>query len=864
MLRWFRRWLVPGLVVLLLGVGLWITRWTGQVKDVELRSDLLAHAEAIARAMDVAMIRELSFTPADREKPEFQRLRSQMTDYAQAAGLRGLYSMAWRGGHIVFGPENYATNDPMASAPGTVYEKPSPQDIAVFRNGQSQTIGPQTDEYGTFVSAVAPVRDPHTGEVLLVVGVDMEARDWYRAVHRARLVPILSTLILLIPILVGYRAMRWRSGLPQERRWRLRHLEAASCLVIGVAFSVANGWRVHMAERAARQDAFATLARAQAEGIAESLEDLGACLEDLGRFLERSPQVEAAEFQAYVRPFVRNGLAQAWEWVPAVPRDAVTGIESQARRDGMGSFSVFQWDARGLRVPVTQREIHYPVLYAAPGEGNERTLGYDLGSDPVQRAALLEAARTRLTVASAPVTLIQGTGDPHGVFLYRPVYEAERPFPSLRGFAVVVLRPETVLRRSLRLSGNDRLGIAASLFQMTGDQPPRRVASTSPDAPSPNDTMRGLQSARESLAAAIPFFLFGRCHILQVQAMPAYLAEHPLRQGWVVGGVILLLTSILTGFVSVLVNSRTRLEQQVHVRTSELRESESFQRHIMESLPAGVVIVDPRSRVIESVNAHAATLFGAPAEQIVGRRCHAYLCPALEDACPVCDLHQDLDNAEREMLRADGGRRSILKSVKRIQIGGQDKLLECFVDISDRKHAEAALRQSEENYRTLFEQAGDGISILGADGRFVDVNARYCAMIGRTRAEIVGTPLEQISVAATPAFLAETKTRLETQGTTTFERELRRKDGSLLPVEVTVTLLQDKKTLAVVRDIGQRKRAEEQLRTTLSELERMNRVMMNREERVLELKSEVNQLLAAAGRPAAYPSAVEKPHEPAP
>ncbi len=77
-------------------------------------------------------------------------------------------------------------------------------------------------------------------------------------------------------------------------------------------------------------------------------------------------------------------------------------------------------------------------------------------------------------------------------------------------------------------------------------------------------------------------------------------------------------------------------------------------------------------------------MFGAAAEQIVGHRCHAFLCPAIEGACPVCDLGKEVDNAEREMVCADGSRLPVLKSVKRVQIGRQEKLLECFVEITPR------------------------------------------------------------------------------------------------------------------------------------------------------------------------------------
>lgn len=51
--------------------------------------------------------------------------------------------------------------------------------------------------------------------------------------------------------------------------------------------------------------------------------------------------------------------------------------------------------------------------------------------------------------------------------------------------------------------------------------------------------------------------------------------------------------------------------------------------------------------------------FGAAAPSLLGLRCHALLCPALEGACPVCDLGQEVDSSEREMLRADGTRLTI-------------------------------------------------------------------------------------------------------------------------------------------------------------------------------------------------------------
>jgi len=155
--------------------------------------------------------------------------------------------------------------------------------------------------------------------------------------------------------------------------------------------------------------------------------------------------------------------------------------------------------------------------------------------------------------------------------------------------------------------------------------------------------------------------------------------------------------------------------------------SEAMQHQILENLPAGVLIVDPASRRIERVNAHVAALFGAPREFLEGQRCHAVLCPASEGACPVCDLGQAVDNSERVLLRADGSRLPILKTVKQIEVNGQVKLLECFIDISERKRAEA--EQARLQARLQQAQKLESLALL-AGGVAHDMNNVLGAILG--------------------------------------------------------------------------------------------------------------------------------------
>ncbi len=176
-----------------------------------------------------------------------------------------------------------------------------------------------------------------------------------------------------------------------------------------------------------------------------------------------------------------------------------------------------------------------------------------------------------------------------------------------------------------------------------------------------------------------------------------------------------------------------------HRSAEALAESESLQRSLMENIDAGVLVVDPATHRIEMVNPAAAAMIGATPEQILGGVCHRFICPAQQGCCPVTDLGQEVDNSERELVRADGSRMPIVKSIRHIRIGGQQRLLETFINITDLKRAEADLRLQTRLQELLTEISSTYISLpldrvdaaietsLGELGGFVGAERVYLA-----------------------------------------------------------------------------------------------------------------------------------------
>ncbi len=137
----------------------------------------------------------------------------------------------------------------------------------------------------------------------------------------------------------------------------------------------------------------------------------------------------------------------------------------------------------------------------------------------------------------------------------------------------------------------------------------------------------------------------------------------------------------------------------------DLREKELIQRTLMESLPVGLIIIDAESRVIESVNPAASQLLEAPAEVTIGNRCHNFMCPAEETACPIIDKGRRVDSSDRILIRNDGTEIPVLKTVNRISIQGREKLLECVIDIRSRISAENALKKVNSRLKAAIGKA---------------------------------------------------------------------------------------------------------------------------------------------------------------
>ena len=179
-------------------------------------------------------------------------------------------------------------------------------------------------------------------------------------------------------------------------------------------------------------------------------------------------------------------------------------------------------------------------------------------------------------------------------------------------------------------------------------------------------------------------------------------------------------------------------------------------------------------------------------------------------------------------------------------------------NLAERERMSEVIKESEERYRQLFAALQDAFLIAAPDGQVYSANQAACHMFGRSEDEIKHIGRNGL---VDPADSRYFTALAEREHNDHFHGELYglRADGTKFPAEVSSVLIRrqknDHRVGIIVRDLTERKRAEAEIQEQFSELRRWHQAMLGRESRILELKQEVNDALAKAGRSPRYESA---------
>jgi PAS domain S-box-containing protein len=219
------------------------------------------------------------------------------------------------------------------------------------------------------------------------------------------------------------------------------------------------------------------------------------------------------------------------------------------------------------------------------------------------------------------------------------------------------------------------------------------------------------------------------------------------------------------------------------------------------------------THAVIDVNDKALEMIGAGRDIVVGSVCHQFICPAEPGKCPVTDMGQRVNCSDRILLNHQGEHIPIFKSVVRTTLRGKDVLIESFVDITERKKAENALRESERTIRNLLNAVPDDLALINHERTIIAVNASMAETLGQLPEALAGRAIGDF---LTSSVLSETIDRIidphTMSGQVYFEekRNDRWLETSVYPV--TDRNSADVRIAIQSRDITDRKYLEEELK----------------------------------------------------
>jgi PAS domain S-box-containing protein len=269
------------------------------------------------------------------------------------------------------------------------------------------------------------------------------------------------------------------------------------------------------------------------------------------------------------------------------------------------------------------------------------------------------------------------------------------------------------------------------------------------------------------------------------------------------------------------ISERKRIE-------GELRESEKKYRDLFETAMVGLY----RSRIedgkVLAANQACADVFGYDSADQMVAECIAsqhYANPELrEELLQQLAAQGKVDGFEILATRRDGSHGNIALSATIYPERGY--LEGVLIDITERKRAEEALRESEEKYSGLFHHSNDAIFVHDLEGNFLDVNQKALDQFGHSKSEILSIKVPDLHP---PEALEKSRSAFETitqKGFVNFETVFKKNTGELFDAEVSSSLfeIEGKKVIqGIVRDITERRRAEEALRESVENFKSLAR-----------------------------------------
>ncbi len=265
-----------------------------------------------------------------------------------------------------------------------------------------------------------------------------------------------------------------------------------------------------------------------------------------------------------------------------------------------------------------------------------------------------------------------------------------------------------------------------------------------------------------------------------------------------------------------------------------LRNSEAHVRSLIETLPDLVWLKDPEGVYI-SCNHRFESFFGAKEAEIVGKTDYDFVSKELADFFREndrCAIEAGGPSVNEETITfAEDGHSEMLEVIKTPMYDPEGDIvgvLGIARNITERKKLEDKLKEGFEVYQAAINTTTLGFWTIDGKGCLRDVNESYARMSGYSRDELLGMSIPDLEYHQSPEEIKANIEKIMQTGYARFRTEHRRKDGSVLPVEVVTTFspIQNGRFFAFIEDISERVEQEQRLELASRVFHTMNQAVV--------------------------------------
>jgi len=242
----------------------------------------------------------------------------------------------------------------------------------------------------------------------------------------------------------------------------------------------------------------------------------------------------------------------------------------------------------------------------------------------------------------------------------------------------------------------------------------------------------------------------------------------------------------------------------------QLKYQHKFMSIIMESVQAGILLINQETHEIFDANAYAVEKIGLKKDDILGEKCHTFVCPNEIGKCPITDLGKQIDNSECILIDKNKRSLDIIKTVSTVDFDRQHFLVEIFVDVSDNK-------RSEKEFEAIFQNSMVGILFLRDSLIPVKVNHRMAEILGYTVKDLLSMNIHHFFLTETSFefFKKNFYDKLAHTDAIHIDYPLKHKDGSTVWCSLSGTTIVpeniEQGILWMIDDISNRKQYEKEI-----------------------------------------------------